>query len=238
MGFLPSIKSIINKLVKKILGSRVFNAAFMLTGPGQLFARHNYLNSNYTQHKYLYLPLFWFPPLSLVPFVMLLSGKFRKMPKSNKITLTDIFAWILISIIGFFTILLVPMISTYLMSDDKLGRLIDKFLPELFVNTIAKAAGKTLLSIIIIYLLTLFIEWIKYQKKCRRRQEKISIGKLFKASLIPTAAAAFVICTTNFFAPLTDILSVLSPISLPQGFIMAAAWLFFAQYNMFLSCAK
>jgi hypothetical protein len=249
MGFLPSISSIINKLVKKVLSSRVFNAAFCLFLPGQLFARHNLLNGNYSQHKFLYLPFFWLPPLSIIPFIMMLSKKkFRKLPNSARITLIDVFAWVLISIISFCVMIPIPIIADYLMGDDKLGRLVDKFLPELFVNTIAKSAGRTLLAVIIVYLVTLFIEWLKYQKKCRKRNEKISVSKLFKASLIPTAAAAFIICTTSFFAPLRDILISIVGITppegseylynIPVGIVMAAFWLFFAQYNIFLTCAK
>lgn len=248
MGFLPSPKSIIKKLIKKVLTSKVFNAAFCLFLPGQLFARHNYLNSNYTQHKFLYLPFFWFPPLSLIPFIMLISGKFRKYPRNQRITLIDIFAWLLISIFSFGVMVFVPMMADLLMSDNKLGRLVDTYLPEFFANTIAKAAARTLLAVIIVYIFTLIFESIKYHKKCRRKGQKISVAKLFKASLIPTAAATFIICATSFFTPLRDLLISIIGITVPDGaeyllniptgILMAAFWLFFSQYNNFLSCSR
>jgi len=252
MGFLPKLQETVDKITNKILDNRFVNSAFCLFLPGQLFARHNYLNSNYSQYLYLYLPFFWFPPLSLIPFMMMLNGKFRVMPRSNKITLTDIFAWILITIFSFVVMVTVPMLADSLMSENKLGRLIDMYIPSYMANTVASAVCKTLIGILLVYIFTLIIESIKYHKKCRKQQQKTSTAKLFKASLIPTAAAAVVLCATNFLKPVKDIIisMVLSLVgiqvpegaqyiyNIPIGILMALLWTIFAQYNVFLSCAR
>ena len=61
MGFLPSLKKILMWIYLKITRSRIFNSFFSLVIPGQLFARQNFLNSNFSEKTWLYIPIFWMP---------------------------------------------------------------------------------------------------------------------------------------------------------------------------------
>ena len=85
MGFLPSLKKILMWIYQKITRSRIFNSFFSLFIPGQLIARQNFLNSNFSEKAWMYLPFFWMPPFSILTFLYMWKANSRGGKKSFKI---------------------------------------------------------------------------------------------------------------------------------------------------------
>ena len=166
MGFLPSVASIISKVFNKIMSNKIFASFFSLFLPGQLFARHNYLNSNFDEYPWLYLPFFWFPPLSVVPMVMILTNKIKKLPKAAKLTLHDMFSNVILSVTTFCIIMWVPLIISLLTSNDKIGAIIDRYIMNPILSFIVKAITEVLMNALLVYLITLLVTYLQYSKNC------------------------------------------------------------------------
>jgi len=233
MGFLPSPASIMNKVFNKIMSNKIFAAFFSLILPGQLFARHNYLNSNFDEYPWLYLPFFWFPPLSIVPMVMILTNKIKKQPKAAKLTLHDMFSNVILSVTTFCIIMWIPLIISLLTGDDKIGAIVDRYIMNPIFAFIAKAVTEVLLNAILIYLITAFVTYLQYSKKCRKLKKGINITKLLQLSLTPTMFATAVSAMVNLVPPVKMALEILTAILLgnvgknilmiPLGIVMALA---------------
>ena len=233
MGFLPSVASIISKVFNKIMSNKIFAAFFSLILPGQLFARHNYLNSNFDEYPWLYLPFFWFPPLSIVPMVMILTNKIKKQPKAAKLTLHDMFSNVILSVTTFCIIMWIPLIISLLTGDDKIGAIVDRYIMNPIFSFIAKAVIEVMLNAILIYLITAFVTYLQYSKKCRKLKKGINITSLLQLSLTPTMFATAVSAMVNLVPPIKMALEILTAVLLgnagksilmiPLGIVMALA---------------
>lgn len=233
MGFLPSVASIMNKIFNKIMSNKIFAAFFSLILPGQLFARHNYLNSNFDEYPWLYLPFFWFPPLSIVPMVMILTNKIKKQPKAAKLTLHDMFSNVILSVTTFCIIMWIPLIISLLTGDDKIGAIVDRYIMNPIFSFIAKAVIEVMLNAILIYLITAFVTYLQYSKKCRKLKKGINITSLLQLSLTPTMFATAVSAMVNLVPPIKMALEILTAVLLgnagksilmiPLGIVMALA---------------
>jgi len=233
MGFLPSVASIISKIFNKIMSNKIFAAFFSLILPGQLFARHNYLNSNFDEYPWLYLPFFWFPPLSIVPMVMILTNKIKKQPKAAKLTLHDMFSNVILSVTTFCIIMWIPLIISLLTGDDKIGAIVDRYIMNPIFSFIAKAVIEVMLNAILIYLITAFVTYLQYSKKCRKLKKGIDIISLLQLSLTPTMFATAVSAMVNLLPPIKMALEILTAVLLgnagksilmiPLGIVMALA---------------
>lgn len=233
MGFLPSVASIISKVFNKIMSNKIFAAFFSLILPGQLFARHNYLNSNFDEYPWLYLPFFWFPPLSIVPMVMILTNKIKKQPKAAKLTLHDMFSNVILSVTTFCIIMWVPLIISLLTSNDKIGAIIDRYIMNPILSFIVKAITEVLMNALLVYLITLLVTYLQYSKKCRKLKKGINTTSLFQLSLTPTMFATAVSAMINLVPPIKGGLEILTGLlignvgknflMIPLGIIMALA---------------
>lgn len=233
MGFLPSVASIISKVFNKIMSNKIFAAFFSLILPGQLFARHNYLNSNFDQYPWLYLPFFWFPPLSIVPMVMILTNKIKKQPKAAKLTLHDMFSNVILSVTTFCIIMWVPLIISLLTGNDKIGAIVDRYIMNPIFSFIAKAVIEVMLNAFLVYLITTFVTYLQYSKKCRKLKKGINITSLLQMSLTPTMFATAVSAMVNLVPPIKMALEILTAVLLgnvgksvlmiPLGIVMALA---------------
>jgi TM2 domain-containing membrane protein YozV len=233
MGFLPSVASIMSKIFNKIMSNKIFAAFFSLILPGQLFARHNYLNSNFDEYPWLYLPFFWFPPLSIVPMVMILTNKIKKQPKAAKLTLHDMFSNVILSVTTFCIIMWIPLIISLLTGDDKIGAIVDRYIMNPIFSFIAKAVIEVMLNAIFIYLITAFITYLQYSKKCRKLKKGIDFTQLLSLSLTPTMFATAVSAMINLVPPIKMALEILTAVLLgnagksilmiPLGIVMALA---------------
>ncbi len=233
MGFLPSVASIISKVFNKIMSNKIFAAFFSLILPGQLFARHNYLNSNFDEYPWLYLPFFWFPPLSIVPMVMILTNKIKKQPKAAKLTLHDMFSNVILSVTTFCMIMWVPLIISLLTGNDKIGAIVDRYIMNPIFAFIAKAVTEVMLNAFLVYLITTFVTYLQYSKKCRKLKKGIDIISLLQLSLTPTMFATAVSAMVNLVPPIKMALEILtgvlignagkSILMIPLGIVMALA---------------
>lgn len=233
MGFFPSIGSIIKKIFNKIIQSKVFASFFSLVLPGQLFARQTYLNSNFDDSPWLYLPFFWMPPFSVVSMVMILTKKLKPLPKAAKMTLHDLFSNVILSITTFCMIMWVPMIITFFSSDDKVGAIIDRYILNPVMSFIVKAITEVLMNALLVYLMTLLVIYLQYSKKCRKLKKGIDSSKLFQMALTPTMFATSVSAMVNLVPPVKMGLEILTGILIgnigkrilmfPLGIIMAIA---------------
>ncbi len=233
MGFLPSVASITSKIFNKIMSNKIFAAFFSLILPGQLFARHNYLNSNFDEYPWLYLPFFWFPPLSIVPMVMILTNKIKKQPKAAKLTLHDMFSNVILSVTTFCIIMWVPLIISLLTSNDKIGAIVDRYIINPIFAFITKAVTEVMLNAFLVFLITTFVTYLQYSKKCRKVKKGIDIIKLLQLSLIPTMFATAVSAFINLLPPSRIALEIITGIlfgnagknimMIPLGIFMALA---------------
>ena len=233
MGFLPSVASIISKVFNKIMSNKIFASFFSLFLPGQLFARHNYLNSNFDEYPWLYLPFFWFPPLSVVPMVMILTNKIKKLPKAAKLTLHDMFSNVILSVTTFCIIMWVPLIISFLSGDDKIGAIIDRYIMNPILSFIVKAITEVLMNALLVYLITLLVIYLQYSKNCRKLKKGIDSTKLFQMALTPTMFATAVSAMINLVPPIKGGLEILTGLlignvgknflMIPLGIVMALA---------------
>ena len=83
MGFLPKIRDIVTKIINILLSSKILAGFISLFFPGQLIARQVHLNSYFVQHLWLYLPMFWFPPFSIIHLFMIWKKKFTKFKQPS-----------------------------------------------------------------------------------------------------------------------------------------------------------
>lgn len=236
MGFLPSKGSIISKIAKFIFNNKVFAAFFSLFLPGQLMARQNYLNSNFDQYPWLYIPIFWIPPFSLVPMIMVLTGKLKKNNPKFKMTLHDLFSNVILSITTFCMIMWVPLIISLLTSDDNIGAIVDRYITNDIYAFIAKAFVEVILNSLLVFVITTFVMYLDYSKKCRKVKKGISFTQLLGEALTPTMFATSLSAIVNLLPPVKAAIEILTAVLLgsegklmlmiPIGIFMALAHFF------------
>ena len=233
MGFLPSLKKILMWIYQKITRSRIFNSFFSLVIPGQLFARQNFLNSNFGQNTWMYLPFFWSPPFSIIVFLYMWKansrgGKksFKIQPKNYKLKLREIFAWIMITIVSWIAMIPIPIVLQTLTGADGIGEVVDRFLPSWdfgMFNFIVKVLATTLIQGIAVFFFTTFIEFLKYRKKCIKRKKAINYLSILTLGIFPSIAAMIPALAFNFIpSDMLELAGVITgiPVKIMPGFIM------------------
>lgn len=233
MGFLPSLKKILMWIYKKITESRIFNAFFSLFIPGQLIARQNFLNSNFSEKTWLYIPIFWMPPFSILTFLYMWKansrgGKknFKIQPKHYKLSLREIFAWIIMTIVAWIAMIPIPIVLQTLTGADGIGEVVDRFLPSWdfgMFNFIVKVLATTLIQGIAVFFLTTFIEFLKYRKKCIKRKKAINYLNILTLGIGPSIAAMIPALAFNFIPPeMLELAGAITsvPVKIMPGLIM------------------
>ena len=233
MGFLPGLKKILMWIYKKITESRIFNSFFSLFIPGQLFARQNFLNSNFGQNTWMYLPFFWSPPFSIIVFLYMWKAKsgggkrrFKIQPKKYKMTMREIFAWIMITIFSWMAMIPIPIALQTLTGADGIGEVVDRFLPSWDfgpLNFIIKVLATTLIQGLAVFVFTTFIEFLKYRKKCIKRGKAINYINILTLGIQPSIAAMIPALAFNFIPP--DMLELAGaitriPVKIMPGLLM------------------
>ena len=127
----------------------------------------------------------------------------------------------------------IPLIISLLTGDDKIGAIVDRYIMNPIFAFIAKAVTEVLLNAILIYLITAFVTYLQYSKKCRKLKKGINITKLLQLSLTPTMFATAVSAMVNLVPPVKMALEILTAILLgnvgknilmiPLGIVMALA---------------
>ena len=166
---------------------------------------------------------------------MILTNKFKKNDPRLKLSLQDLFANVILSVTTFCMILWVPLIISLFTGDDKIGAIIDRYITHNIYAFVAKAILEVILNSLLIFIITTFIMYLKYGKKCRKLGKGIDFMKLLSTSITPTIFATSVSAFINLIPPVKGLLEILVAIvggkgkiilMILLGFIMAIAHFF------------
>jgi hypothetical protein len=127
----------------------------------------------------------------------------------------------------------VPLIISLLTGNDKIGAIVDRYIMNPIFAFIAKAVTEVMLNAFLVYLITTFVTYLQYSKKCRKLKKGIDIISLLQLSLTPTMFATAVSAMVNLVPPIKMALEILtgvlignagkSILMIPLGIVMALA---------------